>query len=63
MKSKSMDIEQNKDKTYTVTIQAVTENAEGNEALGQKVGMILSRIELNPEDILIIQKFMNVHIF
>jgi|LauGreDrversion4_2_1035121.scaffolds.fasta_scaffold334244_2 hypothetical protein len=55
-----IEIEQNKDKTYTLTITILLDSSEMTEIPGQKTNKIISRIELNPEDIILIQKFVNV---
>lgn len=59
MKNRMIEIEQNKDKTYTVILTIILENTELSET-PQRSNKIISRIELNPEDIIIIQRFLNV---
>lgn len=60
MKNRMIEIEQNKDKTYTLIMTIILENNELSETPAQKSNKIISRIELNPEDIIIIQRFLNV---
>jgi hypothetical protein len=55
-----IEIEQNKDKTYTLTITILLDGSEMTEIPGQKTNKIISRIELNPEDVILLQKFVNV---
>jgi hypothetical protein len=58
---RQIEFEQNKDNRYTVTVTIRTENnQEMIEVPGEKISQIISRIELNPEDIIIIQKFVNM---
>jgi hypothetical protein len=67
-KFRTLDIEQTKDNKYLVTLKILpkppndepvdTDNPKVNKSTTQN--SIISQIELNPEDIVILQKFINV---
>jgi hypothetical protein len=57
-----IEIEQNKDRTYTLTITILLENSEMTEIPGNKTNKIVSSIELNPEDVVLLLKFVDVRL-
>ena len=63
MKQRNLEIVQNGDQKYTLTVRInQTESAqELVEVPGEKANQIISSIDLNPEDIIIMQKFVDVN--
>ena len=63
MKQRNLEIVQNSDNKYTLTVRITnTENKEEvGEVPGEKANQIISSIDLNPEDIIIMQKFVDVN--
>jgi hypothetical protein len=61
-KFREFHIEQEKDNKFTCTIiiTNTTDQKVTDEVPGEKATQLISNIELNPEDIVILQKFMNV---
>ena len=55
-----MEIQQNQDNTYTFTLKVLPklDSEEANQ--NNPTTTLVSQIELNPEDIIVLQKFINV---
>jgi hypothetical protein len=59
-----LEVQQMEDKKFTVTIKVAQNINKSGEILddvpGEKSNMLISHIELNPEDIILMQKFVNM---
>ena len=62
-KARQLEVQQTEDKKYIFTIKII-QSRKGDDVVdevpGEKSNMLISSIELNPEDIIILQKFVNV---
>ena len=58
-KHRLLEIEQTSDKKYTISLTVSQDKDEMFEVPNERSNQIISHIELNPEDIIIIQKFLN----
>jgi len=55
------EIHQNPDNKYTVTLKVIPKVDSEPSSQNNPTTTLVSQIELNPEDIIILQKFVNVN--